>query len=315
MKKMWGFLAILALAACSLSGCRLIQALAPTPTPTSTATPSPTPTATPTAAPTQAPTPTPPVDLQPLQAGQHPYALQVTYPESGGQRTVVLRYLMYAPKAYGKDPKVRWPLILFLHGSGEAGNNLQKLTKTGLPLNLQQNPDFPFLVISPQLAAPGPSSASSPMINDPDIYLANYGWGKAIEALEVLLDRLITEYPVDRQRVYLTGLSLGGFGAWDYALRHPGRFAAVVPIAGGYTFSSTSAPENICGLKNLPIWAFHGKLDEAVPFELSQILVDALKTCSGKARLTLYPDGDHHASWTRAYADPALWEWLLAQRK
>jgi predicted peptidase len=121
-------------------------------------------------------------------------------------------------------------------------------------------------------------------------------------------------YNVDADRIYLTGISNGGFGAWHLALRNPELFAAVVPIAGGYKPDSEEIPNNICDLKNVPIWIFHGAKDMVVPPYQSESLVNALKACDGQVQFTLYPDADHD-SWTRTYDNPELYSWLLDHNK
>ena len=109
---------------------------------------------------------------------------------------------------------------------------------------------------------------------------------------------------IDPGRIYLTGTSLGGGGAWEIGLQYPGHYAALVPVAGyyGYPFE---VPENICDLKDIPIWAFHGSKDEIVPLDAEQGLVDALKACGGNVKLTLYPDSKHEI-WNQVYATPEL---------
>jgi predicted peptidase len=232
-----------------------------------------------------------------MRIGQHPYSSKVQI-EAGSDatKTAEVNYLLYLPDDYGEDPQQKWPLILFLHGSGERGSELQLLKRQPLPKTLDQQKDFPFIVVSPQLP------------------LAMRNWSNLIDPVKALVDQIQTTYAVDPQRVYLTGLSLGGFGAWELALRYPTRFAAIVPIAGGYKFQSTAIPENICVLKDLPVWVFHGAQDANVAPSQSEGMVEALRACGGNVRFTLYPDADHPASWTRAYADPELYEWLLEQR-
>jgi predicted peptidase len=205
-------------------------------------------------------------------------------------------YLLYLPVDYGKDPQQKWPLILFLHGSGERGSDLELLKRQPLPKTLDRQKDFPFIVISPQLS------------------LAMANWSDLIEPVKTLLDQIQASYSVDTQRIYLTGLSMGGFGTWEFALRYPRRFAAIVPIAGGYRFQSHAIPENICDLKDLPVWVFHGAQDTNVLPAQSEEMVEALRACGGKVRFTLYPDADHSASWTRAYANPDVYKWLLDKR-
>jgi predicted peptidase len=222
-----------------------------------------------------------------------------------------IRYLIYFPEEYGKDPAQKWPVLLFLHGSGEAGSDLDLVKKVGLPAVLTRQSDFPFIVIAPQLPAPSSSYDSGPI--DQQTYLIQWGWNSQIEALDELLKRVIPAYAIDPSRVYLTGLSLGGYGAWAYALRYPHRFAAVVPIAGGYMPDSDSVPGNICDLKDLPIWAFHGSSDTTVPPTQSRVLVDALKACGSQVRFTMIRGGGHAASWEYAYNSAELWEWMLSQ--
>jgi predicted peptidase len=134
-----------------------------------------------------------------------------------------------------------------------------------------------------------------------------------IDPLNALLDQIQGEYSIDPFRVYLTGLSMGGFGAWEFALRYPTRFAAIVPVSGGYREGSHVVPENICDLKDVPIWVFHGGRDTIVlPFH-SEILVEALQACGSDVRFTRYPDAEHEDGFLRAYAEPELFPWLFAQ--
>jgi predicted peptidase len=232
-----------------------------------------------------------------MRTGQHACSSKVqTETTSGTRRTVTVNYLLYLPDAYVQASRRKWPLILFLHGSDERGKDLELLTTQPLPKMLAQQADFPFIVVSPQLP------------------LARRSWSDRIEPLNRLLDRIASVYAVDRRRVYLTGISLGAFGAWEFALRYPNRFAAIVPIAGGYKYQRNTVPENICDLKDIPIWVFHGGSDTTIRPNQSQILVDALKACGSKVRFTLYPGVDHVESWTRAYADPGLYKWLLKQK-
>ncbi|MBN1135525.1 MAG: alpha/beta fold hydrolase [Anaerolineae bacterium] len=198
-------------------------------------------------------------------------------------------YLLFLPAAYGLDPSQKWPLILFLHGMGETGAGLKKLKVHGIPKKVDKQPDFPFITVSPQCPY-------------------EHCWFYELPTLNALLDEVVAAYAVDARRVYLTGLSMGGYGAWALASRYPERFAAVVPVCGG------GDPAAVSSLKDVPVWAFHGALDEQVSPGESQRMVDALKACGGAVRFTLYPDLAHD-SWTRTYDDPALYHWLLQQRK
>lgn len=204
-------------------------------------------------------------------------------------KTVRLNYLLHLPVDYGQDATKRWPLILFLHGAGERGDDLELVKKHGIPKIVEQRPDFPFIAVSPQCPA-------------------DSWWNFQFDALEGLLDQVASQYAVDRSRIYCTGLSMGGFGAWHLAIERPGRFAAIAPICGGLMWYLR--PESVCALKNLPVWAFHGAKDEVVPLESSQRLVDVLKACGGNVRFTVYPEAGHD-SWTETYNNPELYTWFL----
>jgi predicted peptidase len=232
-----------------------------------------------------------------MRTGQHSHSSKVQIePARRLTKAIEVNYLLYLPGDYGKDPQQKWPLILFLHGSGERGSDLELLKRQPLPKTLDQQKNFPFIVLSPQLP------------------LEMGNWSEWIDPLEGLVDQIQAAYSIDTRRVYLTGLSMGGFGTWEFALRYPRRFAAIVPIAGGYRFQSHAIPENICDLKDLPVWVFHGAQDVNVLPSQAEEMVKALEGCGGKVRFTLYPDADHSVSWTRAYANPDVYEWLLEKR-
>jgi predicted peptidase len=128
-----------------------------------------------------------------------------------------------------------------------------------------------------------------------------------------LLDDLLGRYAVDRDRIYLTGLSMGGYGTWYLGTEHANRFAAIAPICGGgYWFHGF--PERVCRLRDTPVWAFHGAQDDVVPLGESETLVDTLRQCGGTVELTVYPDAGHD-SWTATYANPALYQWFLAHTR
>jgi predicted peptidase len=204
----------------------------------------------------------------------------------GSDGKVKLNYLLYRPEGYGKGEKV-WPLVLFLHGAGESGDNLEKVKKHGPPKLIESGKSFPCIVVSPQ--SPG------------------RGWNPV--ALNALLDDLQAKYKVDKDRIYLTGLSMGGFGTWALAEAHPERFAALVPICGG------GKPADAAKLKDLPIWVFHGAKDRTVPPDRSEAMVKALKEAGAKnVQLTMYPDAGHD-SWSATYNNPEVWEWLFKQKR
>ena len=226
-----------------------------------------------------------------VRLGQHPYSSMLAAGNENGE----VRYLLYLPDTYGKDRSVKWPLILFLHGRGECGKNLELLKKHPLPKTLESRTDFPFIVVSPQLL-----NGSS-------------GWDNQLELLNSLLLQVQARYSVDPARVFVTGISMGGAGTWQMALRYPRRFAAIVPIAGFSSWGSREVPPRICDLRDLPIWVFHGARDSSVQLYQEQILVDALRACGSKVQFTVYEDAGHEDTWRKTYADPALFEWMLAQ--
>jgi predicted peptidase len=205
-------------------------------------------------------------------------------------REVSLDYLLALPEGYSADGE-RWPLILFLHGAGERGSNLEKVKVHGPPKLIEAGQQIPAIVVSPQC----PEES---------------WWTEHLDALEALLDDLTSRLPVDPDRVYVTGISMGGYGTWALAASQPERFAAAAPICGGGSGVGTALR-----VGGLPIWAFHGDADPVVPVEESKRIVEAIERFGGtRAKLTVYP-GVGHDSWTRTYEDPAFWEWLLAQRR
>ncbi len=199
-------------------------------------------------------------------------------------KKVETNYLIYLPENYGKSDK-KWPLLLFLHGAGERGSDINLVKKHGPPKLIAEGKNFPFIVVSPQCPL-------------------NQRW--SVDVLISLLDEIEKDYNVDLSREYLTGLSMGGYGTWQLATAYPDRFAAVVPICGwGDNFE-------ICKLKNVPMWVFHGAKDKVVPVEAEKKMVDSLKGCGGNVRFTIYPDAGHDA-WTETYNNPELYDWMLNQ--
>jgi len=213
--------------------------------------------------------------------GQHPrsFRRQIT-------KAVDLDYLLFLPQGYGRDPEKKWPLMLFLHGAGERGDRLELVKKHGPPKLVEQQPDFPFIVVSPQCPA-------------------GSWWPDKLDDLSALLDEVEADYAVDSHRIYLTGLSMGGYGTWSLAQDQPERFAAIVPICGGGSRALARR------LKDLPVWVFHGAQDKTVPPEESEKMVAAIERAGGSPRLTIYPDAGHD-SWTETYDNPELYEWLLS---
>lgn len=211
-------------------------------------------------------------------------------------RTLGAQYLLFTPKGYDAKGDKQWPLMLFLHGAGERGTNLQKVAVHGPPKMVKSRPDFPFIVVSPQCPN-------------------NEIWSN--EALLALLDEVIAAHKVDTNRVYLTGLSMGGYGSWSLALQHPERFAAVAPICGGgNTIDALLASrKKAAALKSLPFWVFHGAKDPVVKVSESERMVKALKLAGvEEVELTVYPEADHD-SWTETYKNEKLYEWFLKHER
>jgi predicted peptidase len=245
-----------------------------------------------TAMPTTTGTAKPAPDL----TGQHAYSMTLQVAETGGTTTVEMDYLLYLPGGYGRDAGTEWPLILFLHGDWERGDDPWLLVAQGLPKLLAAGTELPGIVASPQCPA-------------------GQRWWRRTAILAAYLDQLQMQYAVDRTRIYLTGISSGAFGAWAIALREPDRFAALVPIAGGAAFSGNDIPMNICDLKDVPTWVFHGDLDLNVSVVESIRSVEAMGACGADVRFTRYPDAAHTEAWERAYDDPDLYTWLFAQKR
>jgi predicted peptidase len=205
-------------------------------------------------------------------------------------------YLLFLPRGYDPKGSERWPLMLFLRGAGERGTNLAKVAFHGPPKLVKQRPDFPFIVVSPQC---------------PD----GETWSN--DVLLGLLDEVISQNKVDTNRIYVTGLSMGGYGTWSLATRAPERFAAVAPICGGGETIRVllASRQNSAALKSLGVWAFHGAKDSVVPLEESERMVNALKKTGAKdVKLTVYPEAQHD-SWTEAYANEDLYKWLLGHSR
>ena len=198
---------------------------------------------------------------------------------------VTMKYLVYLPKDY--DQKAAWPLVLFLHGSGERGDNLELVQTHGLPKLIAGGKDFPFIVVSPQC----PKERS---------------WEPF--KLMALLDEIAERYKVDQDRIYVTGLSMGGYGTWSLAFYAPDRFAAIVPICGGGDASEAKR------IAHIPAWVFHGAQDPTVPLDQSLKMVEALRKIGAPVKFTVYPEAKHD-SWTEAYNTPELYPWLLQQKR
>lgn len=216
-------------------------------------------------------------------------------------RTIGCQYLISFPRNYDATSATNWPMILFLPGAGERGTAVWNVSVIGPAIYAAQHADFPFILVTPQCPA-------------------GEIWSN--EVLLALLDEVAAKHKVDAKRVYLTGLSLGGFGAWTLGLAHPERFAAVAPICGGsermqvvVAAHGFAGSINIEQLRKLPVWVFHGAKDPIVPIEESKRMVEALKYAKCEEVLfTIYPEA-YHDAWTETYNSPILYQWFLKHHK
>lgn len=206
------------------------------------------------------------------------------------RKTVSAAYLLYLPKDYERDVKKKWPLMLFLHGSGERGKDIEMVKRHGPPKLIGEGREFEFVVVSPQC---------------PD----NEDWTN--DVLIALVDEIVRSYRIDEVRVYLTGLSMGGWGTWNLALEYPERFAAIAPICAR---TDRNNPAKASRLTDIPIWVFHGALDNVVPITESGRIVEALRVAGANVKFTVYPEAGHD-SWTETYNNADFYRWLLAQHK
>jgi len=203
------------------------------------------------------------------------------------QKHVQTRFLLFVPKGYDQTTQ-EWPLLIFIHGAGAVGDNPDELRKAGLPFYLDKKEDFPFIVISPQIPR-------DPM----------YG----LDALEALVDDATHQLRIDKNRIYLTGWSMGGSAAWGWAIAQPHTFAAIAPLS-----ASWDKAEDGCALKDLPVWVFHGEHDDATPPKSDQDMVEAVNSCGGHAKLTILPAAGHDI-WKDVYGSNTLFEWFLQHHR
>lgn len=193
-----------------------------------------------------------------------------------------MRYNIFFPKKYKKGRQQAWPLIVFLHGAGERGNNVNKVIERSPQKFIAKN-NLPFVILSPQ---------------------CNHGEYWETEKVMHLIDLAIRQHAIDPYRIYLTGMSMGGFGTWQIANHYPEHFAAIVPICGG------GSPYMAFTLRNMPVWVFHGAKDTIIPILKSEEMVKSLRIEGNDVIFTVYDDAGHDA-WTEAYNNPKLYNWLL----
>lgn len=223
---------------------------------------------------------------------------------------VTYRYQLFVPSNY--DTARLWPVILFLHGGAEGGRDGKRQTSVGIGSALRRWPDrIPAIVVLPQAPADTIWTGSAARV-----------------ALRALADAIL-EFNGDNNRVYLTGLSMGGYGTWQLAMEHPGRFAALVPISAGVRpllwaprLRVTAVPDSVAdpyayvaaAIGRIPVWLFHNAFDLIVPASESRRMAKALRVAEAPVRYTEYRSARHDA-WTAAYGEPELWRWLFAQRR
>lgn len=219
---------------------------------------------------------------------------------------VVYKFQVYLPAEWKRDDGKHWPIILFLHGRGERGEEGMWQTQVGLPEQVRDHPErWPFIIVMPQCPL-------NRFWTDPDALMV------AMESL----DQMTAEFHADVDRTYLVGLSMGGYGAWELMKNHPQRWAAAAIAAGGIFWSyeperwkeqATLLPEYAHAVGKLPIWLFHGTDDNVVLPKQSELLFEAVKAAGGHIRLWEYQTLKHDC-WTRAFNEPELPRWLLEHK-
>ena len=197
------------------------------------------------------------------------------------------KYLLYLPKDYAAN-KAIYPLVIYLHGGSQRGRDLNKLKTYGLPYVVEKGRDFPFIVVSPQC----PEGK----------FWSTDNW------FDSLYTDLITNYRVDVKRVYLTGISMGGYGTWQTAIAHPDKFAAIAPLCGGCDDST-----QVCQIRHIPVWTFHGTADDLIPITETERLVKRLQSCGGRVKFTRLENEGHAIQYL--YEKQDLYDWLLKQHQ
>jgi pimeloyl-ACP methyl ester carboxylesterase len=198
-------------------------------------------------------------------------------------------YISYTPKEYKKDSLKKWPLIIYLHGGTRRGTDLKKLYASGIPDQIWRGREFPFIIVAPQ--CPLGSRWST------DDWFENF------------YNEITTKYNVDTDKVYLTGVSLGGAGTWYLAIKYPDKFAAIAPMSG-FTSHIEYLNKNIDKLVDMPIWAFHGKIDKVVQFEETERVALRLEGKNKNLKFTAEPDVGHWMEWL-VYPEEELYDWFL----
>lgn len=205
-------------------------------------------------------------------------------------QTIIINYLLYLPQDYHHNDTITFPMVVFLHGAGEGGDNIEKVKTHGIPELIAEGEQFPFMVLAPQ----------NPSLDK--------FWDDQL--LMDLIIKIENEYRVDENRIYLTGLSRGGYGVWRTAMNNPDKFAALIPLCGATPASPIYAQK----LKDIPIWVFHGENDGVIPLSESESMVNQLEKVGANVKFTIM-EGKGHDIWDDVYRLPELYEWIMKQQK
>jgi len=202
-------------------------------------------------------------------------------------KEITLQYLCYVPPEFDSAGTALWPLVIYLHGYNAVGSDLNLVKTHGLPRKIEEGTEFPFIVLSPQCPE-------------------DKWWSYFVDELEIFVESMFSIYPVDTNRVYLTGFSMGGYGTWYLAARRPEWFSAIAPVCG-------RGPKNrACNMKDMGVWIFHGEKDEVVDFQYSLDMYTALQTCGApNLKFSRFPEAGHMID-SLAYDNDSLYTWLLS---
>jgi hypothetical protein len=225
--------------------------------------------------------------------GDLQYDLKFSHGQNNNPIDENYKYLTYLPENYKADTLKRWPLIIYLHGGSDRGSDLKKLYSSGIPDQVYRGRKFPFIIISPQCPE--------------HIRWSTENW------FEDFFDEVIMRYRIDTNRVYLTGLSLGGAGTWYLAAKYPEKFAAIAPISG-FTSNMDFIDENLDKVTEIPVWAFHGKIDIVVPFEETERIINKLEGKNSEVKFSAEPLVGHWIHWL-VYPGQELYDWFLKHEK
>jgi len=227
------------------------------------------------------------------EQGELQFDLSFDHGLNQNPKEVQYHYLSYTPKEYNTDTLKKWPLIIYLHGGSRRGTDLIKLYADGIPDQLYRGREFPFIIIAPQCPE--------------HIRWSTDNW------FENLYKEVNEKYRIDTNRVYLTGFSLGGAGTWYIAAKYPDKFASIAPMSG-FTSHMDFIDNNIEMLINIPIWAFHGRIDIVVPFEETERIIKKLDGKNKDLKFSVEPEVGHWINWL-VYPNQELYDWFLKYDK